>query len=198
MQSSQWTFEVTKGDIIMFFYLFIFGLFVFLGPRLQNMEVPRLGVKSELLLPAYPRATAMPYPSRDLHHSSWQHKILNPLSETRDRTRNLMVPSQIPFCCATTWPPITFFELRSMLTHIEVKWVSTRSSDYLWCSQDLSISKLKLALLKHPGLMSFTGGTLNLTGHFATCGWKHGAKGSEKDNWNCTLFSVWRDTEIPA
>ena len=26
----------------------------------------------------------------DLHHSSWQHPILNPLSEARDRTHNLM------------------------------------------------------------------------------------------------------------
>ena len=28
----------------------------------------------------------------DLHHSSQQHWILNPLSEARDRTRNFMVP----------------------------------------------------------------------------------------------------------
>ena len=32
---------------------------VFLGPHLQHMEVPRLGVKSELQLPAYASATAM-------------------------------------------------------------------------------------------------------------------------------------------
>ena len=31
----------------------------------------------------------------DLHHSSWQLQILNPLSKARDRTQNLMVPSQI-------------------------------------------------------------------------------------------------------
>ena len=31
----------------------------------------------------------------DLHHSSRQHLILNPLSEARNRTRNLMVPSRI-------------------------------------------------------------------------------------------------------
>ena len=32
------------------------------------------------------QATAMPDPSRvcELHHSSWQHWILNPLSEARD------------------------------------------------------------------------------------------------------------------
>ena len=58
------------------------------------MEVPRLGVQSELLPPASTTATATPGPSRvcDLHHSSWQRWILNPLSEARDRTCNLMVP----------------------------------------------------------------------------------------------------------
>jgi len=47
--------------------------------------------------PAYARATAMWDPSRvcDLHHSSWQHQILNPLSKSRDQTHNLMVPSRI-------------------------------------------------------------------------------------------------------
>ena len=34
----------------------------FLGPDLQCMEVPRLGVTSELQLPAYPTTTAMPDP----------------------------------------------------------------------------------------------------------------------------------------
>ena len=31
----------------------------------------------------------------DLHHSSRQRRILNPLSQARNRTRNLMVLSQI-------------------------------------------------------------------------------------------------------
>ena len=52
------------------FDLFIY--FVFLGPHLQHMEVPRLGVKSELQLQAYTTATATWNPSHiyDLHHSS--------------------------------------------------------------------------------------------------------------------------------
>ena len=47
------------------------------------MEVPRLGVQSELQLPAYSTATAMSDLSHiyDLHRSSWQCQILNPLSE---------------------------------------------------------------------------------------------------------------------
>ena len=50
------------------------------------MEVPRLGVELELQLPAYVTATAMQDLIHvcDLHHSSWQHRILDPLSEARD------------------------------------------------------------------------------------------------------------------
>ena len=33
----------------------------------------------------------------DLHHSSWQGQILDPLSEARDRTCNLMDTREIPF-----------------------------------------------------------------------------------------------------
>ena len=40
-----------------------------------------------------------------LHHSSWQRQILKPPTEARDRTCNLMVPSRIHFCCATTGTP---------------------------------------------------------------------------------------------
>ena len=56
------------------------------------MEVPRLGVELELQLPAYTPATARPDLSRifDLHHSLWQHQILNPLSEARDGSWVLM------------------------------------------------------------------------------------------------------------
>ena len=54
----------------------------------QYMEVPTLGVQSELQLRAYARGSATQNPSHvcDLHHSSRQHSILNPLSEGRDQT----------------------------------------------------------------------------------------------------------------
>ena len=50
------------------------------------MEVPRLGVKSDLQLPAYVTATAMPdlSPICDLHYSSQPHQSLNPQSKARD------------------------------------------------------------------------------------------------------------------
>ena len=67
------------------------------------MEVPRLGVRSELQLQAYTTATAMPDPSHvcDLCHSSWHHQILNPLSKARDRTHIFMDTSKVlnPLSC---------------------------------------------------------------------------------------------------
>ena len=50
------------------------SLIVIVGPHLQHMEVPRLGVESELALLFYATATEMPDPShiRSPHHSSRQ------------------------------------------------------------------------------------------------------------------------------
>ena len=69
------------------FYLFIY-LFAFLGL-------------------AYATVTATRDPSRvrDLHHSSWQCWIHNPLREAGDQTCIHMDPSQICFHCATTEAP---------------------------------------------------------------------------------------------
>ena len=55
------------------------------------MEVPRLGVQSELQLPVYTTAIAMLDPSCifDLHRSSRQHQVLNQMKEARDVTRIL-------------------------------------------------------------------------------------------------------------
>ena len=63
------------------------------------MEVPKLGVKLELQLPVYATATAMRDLSYicDLHHSSLQHWILNPLSEARDQIHILMDTSRVHF-----------------------------------------------------------------------------------------------------
>ena len=71
-----------------FVCLFVCFVFVFLGPHLRHMEVSRLGVELELQLLAYTTATATLDPSHvcDLHHSSQQRWIPNPLSEARDRT----------------------------------------------------------------------------------------------------------------
>ena len=91
------------------------------------MKVSRLGVKSELQLSAYTTATAMPDPGHicNLHHSSWQPQILNPLSEARYRACNLMVPRRIHFCCATMGTPESTFEAKLLISALNRE-VSTR------------------------------------------------------------------------
>ena len=61
------------------------------------MEVPRLGVESELQLPAYTTATATLDLNDigNLHCNLWQHWILNPLSKARDQTHILMDTRQV-------------------------------------------------------------------------------------------------------
>ena len=64
------------------------------------MEIPRLVVNLELQLPAYATATAMGDLSHvcDLHHSSWQHRILNPLNKARDWMYVLMNIGWVHYC----------------------------------------------------------------------------------------------------
>ena len=87
--------------------VFFFFFFFFLGLHLQHMEIPRLGIRSELQPPAYTTAIALWDLGRvcDLYHSSKQRQILNPLIKARDGTQILMDASQIPFHCATTGTP---------------------------------------------------------------------------------------------
>ena len=80
--------------------VYIHSISFFLGPHLWYVEVPRLWVKLELQLLAYATVTAKPDPSHicQLHCNLWQHWILNPLREVRDRTCVLMDASQFRFC----------------------------------------------------------------------------------------------------
>ena len=79
------------------FFLFVFFCFCILGPHLKYMEVPRLGGKLELQLPAYDTALATQDLSHicDLCHSSCQCQILNLLSGARDQTHIFMDTSQV-------------------------------------------------------------------------------------------------------
>ena len=61
-----------------------------LGLHLQCMEVPRLGVKSELQPPVYTTATTDPSHICSVRYSLWQRQIINPPIEARDRTLILM------------------------------------------------------------------------------------------------------------
>ena len=92
------------------YFLFLI-FFVFVGLHPWHMEVPRLGVELELQPLAYARATAKQDLSLvcHLHHRSWQHQILNPMSEARDPTCVLMDASQIHFRWAMTGTPQNIF-----------------------------------------------------------------------------------------
>ena len=89
-QFSSKTFNIAKNKMQQNFnfFFFFFWSFCLLRPHLWHMEVPGVGVQLELQPLAYTRAIATRDPSRvcDLHHSSRQHRILNPLSEARDGT----------------------------------------------------------------------------------------------------------------
>ena len=69
------------------------------------MEIPRLGAESELQVLAYTTVARDLSCICDLHHSSQQCQILNPLSEAGDQTHNLMVPSYICLHCTTMGTP---------------------------------------------------------------------------------------------
>ena len=58
MQEGEYKVHASSLDLI------IITIICFLGPHLRHMEVPRLGIKSELRLPAYTTAAAM----QDLSH----------------------------------------------------------------------------------------------------------------------------------
>ena len=98
-----------------FFFAFLLFAFCFLGPHSQHMEVPSLGVKSELQLPAYATTTATPSHICNLHLSSRQGWILDPRSQTRDQTRKLVVSSRLCFRCATTGAPEMYLKAGSIL-----------------------------------------------------------------------------------
>ena len=88
----------TPFKVIIKQWLYFHGhFFNFLGLHLQHMEVPRLGVESQLQLSATATATAAPDLSCvcDLHHSSRQYQILNPLNRARDQNCILIDTSPV-------------------------------------------------------------------------------------------------------
>ena len=69
------------------------------------MEVPRLGVSAEQYMPAYTTATQDLSRVCNLHHSSLQHQVVNPLRGARDWTRILMDTGWFCYCSATMGIP---------------------------------------------------------------------------------------------
>ena len=76
-----------------FFFSFFFCLFAF--PRATPMAYGGSQARGLIGTVAAGLCHSCRNGGCDLHHSSWQRQILNPLSRARDRTRHLMVPGQI-------------------------------------------------------------------------------------------------------
>ena len=112
------------------------------------MEVSRLGVEWEPKFSAYTTATAMQDPSCicDLHHSSQQRWILNPLSKVRKWTCILMDPSRV----------------RSPLSHEG----NSLSSPYFICSCSLLATQPQECYLLNP-LLSPPWGRMHLHHQFS-------------------------------
>ena len=119
----------------------------------RHMKLPRVGVQSELPLPAYATATLDLIHVCNLHHSSWQRQIVNPLSEARDWTRVLMYTSQIYFCWATTETPgIHIFDILHLLQNSqkEIKALTSSPDLILLISENLdSVLRVVLVAILH-------------------------------------------------
>ena len=113
-------YSVSAGCYYSFRLIYLLIYFCFLGPHLWPMEgsQARGGIRaitsglrhsysnarSKLCLRPTPQLTAT--------------LDANPLSGARDQTCNLMVPSWIHFCCATTGtPPFRFFKSDSFIIY---------------------------------------------------------------------------------
>ena len=101
IHSRLWDLELTMykwqdWNSFLFFPFFFFFFFFRAAPSAYggSQARGRIGAVAAGLCHT---ATATPDLSHicDLHHSSWQRQILNPLRKARDQTRNLMVPSRI-------------------------------------------------------------------------------------------------------
>ena len=106
------------------------------------MEVPRLGVESELQ--AYARATATQDLSHicNLNHSSWQCQIPDPMNKARDQAHILIDTSQIRFHCAMIGTPNFCFLLLFFSSRLRVR---TKNSDIR------DVAFLYMPPLLHPG-----------------------------------------------
>ena len=92
--------------------LFFFFFFLFLlRATLVAYGSSKARVWIRAMAPAYATETTTTDPScvYDVHHSLWQHQILNPLSEARDKTRNLMDSCWVCFHWATMGTPLWSF-----------------------------------------------------------------------------------------
>ena len=99
------TFHFTQCNIPQW-QIFFFFFCLFRAALVAHGDSQARGLIGAVL-PTYARATAMPDQSHvcDLHHSSQQHWILNPLSKARDQTQDLMDTRWVHYHRATTGTP---------------------------------------------------------------------------------------------
>ena len=99
--------DFRKGLVLFLSFLTFFFFFLLLGPHLWHMEISRVGAELELQLLTCATATAMWDLSClcELHHSSQQCWILNPLREARDQTCILMDTGWVCYHWATIGTP---------------------------------------------------------------------------------------------
>ena len=100
------------------------------------MGVPRPGVKSEpqqcgMWSVSATYTTAMWYVIRicNLHHTSWQHQLPDPLSKTRDWTHTLMDISRVCYCWVTVGTPWNFW--KGTLRHRSLDPVRTQYTSFM-------------------------------------------------------------------
>ena len=81
------------GLLLIFFFVFL--LFLWAAPAAYGSSQARGRIRAVATGLRQSHSNAGSEPRLNLHHSSQQRRIVNPLSKGRDRTRNLMVLSRI-------------------------------------------------------------------------------------------------------
>ena len=148
--------------VVFFIFYFIFCLF---RAALKAYGSSRARGQIRAVAASLPTAVALaiqdPSWVCDLHHSSRQCQILNPLSDARDWTCNLMVPRRSHFCWATMGTPTytqIFFSSKFYVTTRSTVFVckgpsATEAWLQLTCGLTPSLNKGQLCLSSGAGLV---------------------------------------------
>ena len=131
---------------IIMIYLFIpiscNSFLFFLGPHLQDMQVPRLGIESKLQLPAYIKATATQDLRHvcNLHHSSEQGRILYPLSRLEIKPTSSWILVRFVMCWDTMGTPQCYYFKKS--EYQECWWWCEEIGTLMYCWWECGILHL--------------------------------------------------------
>ena len=142
----------------LFFFSFFFFFFVFLGPYSRHMEVPRLGVESELQLLAYATATVTHDLSGvcDLHHSNGLSGVCD-LHHSNARSLSRHARPEIK--PATLWILVGFATIEPQweLPKIIFIWQNFSSYVVLKCKGRVVLNVLNIAMVNSftPSLFCF-------------------------------------------